>query len=327
MGIVTRQPAEGIHVIFGAMAAMGKADLRYVLDMERLSSKWLLLAAVVVLWGSSFALVKVAVATVTPLWVVALRLAIGAVLLAGVVLATRRGLPRDGSSWLAFTAIAVIGNVLPFFLISWGVQHIASGLSGILMAVMPVGVVALAHFFVADEPLTSRKTAGFLFGLAGVVVVIGPERLMGLEAKGLAFWGEIAVTGAALCYAVASIVSRRAVAAGALETATAALLIAGAVGVALAVTIDPQGLAQASAAGLTAVAVLGIFPTALATVLFLQLIRVAGASFSALINYLIPAYAVVIGAVFLDERLAPSAFFGMALVLAGIALTRIGQPK
>lgn len=293
--------------------------------MERLSSKWLLLAAVVVLWGSSFALTKVAVATVTPLWVMALRLVIGAAILAGVVLLTRRGLPREGSSWLAFSAIAVFGNVIPFFLISWGIQHIASGLSGILMAVMPLGVVALAHFFLADEPLTSRKIAGFLLGFAGVVVVIGPERLMELEANGMAFWGEVAVTGAAVCYAVSSIVSRRAIATGALEMATAALLIAGAIGFALAIAIEPAGLARASPSSLTALAVIGVFPTALATVLFLQLIKVAGASFAALINYLIPAYAVLVGAVFLDERLAISAFFGLALILAGIALSQLAR--
>ncbi len=284
------------------------------------TSKWLLLAAVVVLWGSSFALIKVAVATVTPLWVMALRLVIGAGTLAATLFLLRRGLPRDRSLWLAFAAVAIFGNVVPFFLISWGVQHIPSGLSGILMAVMPLAVAALAHFFLADERLTARKAAGFLCGFAGVVVVISPQRLLGLEVKGIAFWGEIAVTGASLCYAASSIVSRRAVAAGALEMATAALLIAGAAGLALALAIEPAGLAQASGKGLTAVAVLGIFPTALATVLYLQLIKVAGASFAALINYLIPAYAVIVGSVFLDERLAAGAFYGLGLILGGIAL-------
>ena len=67
-------------------------------------------------------------------------------------------------------------------------------------------------------------------------------------------------------------------------------------------------------------AILGIFPTALATVLYLQLIKVAGASFAALINYLIPAYAIIVGSVFLDERLAAGAFYGLGLILAGIAL-------
>jgi drug/metabolite transporter (DMT)-like permease len=268
--------------------------------MERLSSKWLLLAAVVILWGSAFALIKVAVATVTPLWVMAVRLIIGAVILAAVVVLARRRFPRDPKSWLAFAVIAVLGNVVPFFLISWGVQHIASGLSGILMAVMPLAVVALAHFFVADEPLTPRKLMGFLLGFSGVAVVIGLERLTELETSGMALWGEIAVTAAAICYGVSSIVSRRAIAAGAFEMAAAALLIAGATGLALAVAFEPAGMAGVSLGSLAALVVLGIFPTAIATVLFLQLIRLAGASFAAQINYLIPVYAVIIGALFLD---------------------------
>jgi drug/metabolite transporter (DMT)-like permease len=163
---------------------------------------------------------------------------------------------------------------------------------------------------------------GFLLGFSGVAVVIGLERLTKLETSGMALWGEIAVTAAAICYAVSSIVSRRAIAAGALEMAAAALLIAGATGLALAVAFEPAGLAGMSPGGFAALVVLGIFPTAIATVLFLQLIRLAGASFAAQINYLIPVYAVIIGALFLDERLAISAFLGLALILAGIALAQ-----
>jgi drug/metabolite transporter (DMT)-like permease len=287
-----------------------------------LGSRWVLLAAVVVLWGSSFALMKIAVATVAPLWVMAVRLIISALILAAVLLLTRRRLPGDAKSWLAFAVIAVLGNVIPFFLISWGVQHIASGLSGILMAVMPLGVVALAHFFVADEPLSLRKLAGFVLGFAGVAVVIGLERLTKVGTHGMALWGEIAVTAAALCYAVSSIVSRRAIASGPLEMASAALLIAGASGLALAVVFEPAGMAEVSAGSAAALLVLGIFPTAIATVLFLMLIQTAGASFAAQINYLIPVYAVIAGAFFLGERLETSAFLGLGLILAGIALAQ-----
>jgi drug/metabolite transporter (DMT)-like permease len=223
---------------------------------------------------------------------------------------------------MAFAAIAILGNVIPFFLISWGVQHIASGLSGILMAVMPLGVVALAHFFVADEALSLRKLAGFVLGFAGVAVVIGLERLTEVETRGLALWGEVAVTAAALCYAVSSIVSRRAIATGPLEMAAATLLIAGISGLALALLFEPAGLAQASTGSAAALIVLGIFPTAVATVLFMKLIQIAGASFAAQINYLIPVYAVIIGALFLGERLGVSAFVGLGLILAGIALAQ-----
>jgi drug/metabolite transporter (DMT)-like permease len=223
---------------------------------------------------------------------------------------------------MAFLAIALIGNVIPFLLIAWGIRHIPSGLSGILMAVMPLGVALLAHFFLSDEPLTWKKSAGFLLGFAGVVVLLGPQRIAGLGSHGLAFWGEIAMIAAALCYSIQSIITRRIKSKGSLEPAAAGLSIAAVFGLALALLGDPAGLSGATGKSLLALLVLGLLNTALATVAFFHLIRLAGAGFASMINYLIPVFAVLVGWLFLDERLAQAAFAGLALILAGIGIVQ-----
>jgi drug/metabolite transporter (DMT)-like permease len=291
------------------------------------SLRWLLLIAVVMLWGSSFALLKVAVATIPPVWVMALRLVIAGVALTGLLLILGGRFSSDLRSWASFLAIAIIGNVIPFLLIAWGLKHIASGLSGILMAVMPLGVALLAHFFLPDEPLSWRKLAGLLLGFLGVVILLGPQRLLGLAPQGLSFWGQMAMIGGALCYSVQSIITRRMHTKGAMESAAAALSVAGIIGLLLALAADPAGMAGASGASLTALALIGLLTTALATVAFFQLIKLAGASFASMINYLIPVFAVFVGWLFLHERLAASAFAGLAMILAGLFIVQSQSPR
>jgi drug/metabolite transporter (DMT)-like permease len=290
------------------------------------SLKWLLLIAVVMLWGSSFALLKVAVATIPPVWVMALRLVIAGAALTALLLAFGRRFSSDLRAWASFLAIAIIGNVIPFLLISWGVKYIASGLSGILMAVMPFGVALLAHFFLPDEPLSWRKLAGLFLGFFGVVILLGPQRLLGLAPQGLSFWGQMAMIGGALCYSIQSILTRRLQTGGAMDSAAAALSLAGIIGLAFALTFDPGGMAGASSTSLTALGLIGFFNTALATVTYFRLIKLAGAGFASMINYLIPVFALFVGWLFLDERLAPSAFVGLALILTGLFIVQSQRP-
>ena len=290
------------------------------------SLRWLLLISVVMLWGSSFALLKIAVVTIPPVWVMALRLVIAGAALAGLLLVLGGRFSAGLRLWTGFLAIAVIGNVVPFLLITWGVKYIPSGLSGILMAVMPLGVALLAHFFLPDEPLTWRKVLGLFFGFSGVVILLGPQRLLGLAPQGLPFWGQMAMIAGALCYSVQSILTRRMQTAGAMESAAAALSLGGLIGLALALAIDPDGMSGASSASLTALGLIGLLTTALATVAYFRLIRLAGAGFASMINYLIPVFALFVGWLFLDERLNPSALAGLALILAGLFIVQSQRP-
>lgn len=287
-------------------------------------SHWAMLLSLVVMWGSAFTVTKIAVAALPPSTIVAARLIIAAVVLALIVAATRRRLPRGRRSWGFFLAMAVVGNALPFYLITWGQQAIDSGLAGILMAVMPLGTILLAHFFVEGEALNRAKLGGFLLGFAGIVVLMGPTALLELRGTGTALLAQLAVLGGALCYATNAIVARRrpneadALTASAcvLTIASLLMLVPGQAGMAaLPARIPPLAA--------VAVLVLGLFGTALPTLVFFHLVAAAGPSFLALINYLIPLWAVAAGMLVLGERPSLRALVALALILCGIALAEL----
>ena len=283
-------------------------------------SHWLLLFALVAMWGSSFLFTKIAVAAIAPTDLVAGRFVLASATLVAVLAATRRRLPGSLRLWLFFLAMALMGNCIPFWLITWGQQRIDSGLAGILMAIMPLMTVMLAHFLVAGERLNRFKAAGFLLGFLGIVVLMGPAVLLELSGSGTVLLSELAVLGGAVCYAVNTIIARRRPKSDALVAAAGVALVACLImtpASALTGLPDP-GEIPASAA--IALAVLGVVSTATATVVYFKLIALAGPSFVSLINYLIPAWAVLIGTLFLGERPEWTALAGLAFILSGIAL-------
>ncbi len=280
------------------------------------------------MWGSAFLLTKVAVSALPPETVVASRLVIAAVILTTLMLAMGKGLPGTRRHWLFFLAMAVMGNALPFWLISWGQQRIDGGLAGILMAVMPLTTLLLAHVFVAGERLNRARSAGFLLGFLGIVVLMGPEALLELRGSGTVLLSELAVLGGAVCYAINTIVARRRPADDPLSTAAGVVLLASAIMIPLALVGTPVPVAEIPVNAAIAVGVLGVVSTALATVVYFRLVSAAGPTFVSLINYLIPLWALLGGVIFLDERPEWTALAALALILSGIALSEIkGRTK
>ena len=170
---------------------------------------WLILTALVVAWGSSFAMTKIAVTHLDAAWVMALRLTVAAVILAPYALLNGHTLAAPWRMWGKFTWLGFIGHAAPFFLITWGTHFVSSGISGLLMGAVPLFLLVLAHFFLADERLTVPKVAGFLMGFAGITVLIGPETLLHLSMSGEALKGEIAILAGCLCYAIHGVSAKR----------------------------------------------------------------------------------------------------------------------
>lgn len=284
---------------------------------------WIALAALVVTWGSSFAMTKVAVASMDPAWVMALRLSVAGIFLGIIVTLTRRQWPQGKELWLWFAGLGLIGHAVPFFLVSWGTQFISSGLSGVLMGAIPLFVIVLAHFFLPDEKLTRMKALGFVVGFVGLMIVLGPEKLLRFEGQGMALVGEIVIILSCLCYAVHSLLARRIPFQGPVEQAAAVCLSGGAMGVIFASLYAPHGLDNATTLAFLCVIGLGIVPTALATLLVYAIVRGAGVSFVAYSNYLVPVYALGLGALLLGETLTLNVGIGLVLILAGIAASRM----
>lgn len=281
--------------------------------------EWAMLLALSILWGGSFFFVEVAVQALPTLTIVTLRVGLAAAALWAVVLALGLRPPRDARIWAAFFAMGLLNNVIPFGLIVWGQQTIASGLASILNGTTPFFTVVVAGALLVDERLTRLKLAGVAIGFAGVVLMLGVDLLAGLASDVLA---QAAVLAAALSYAFAGVFGRRfrsmdvspVVTAAGQVTASTVLLAPAALLVEAPWTLaDPGALVWAAIAGLA------ILSTALAYILYFSILERAGATNLLLVTFLIPATAILLGVLVLDERLGPWEIAGMALIAAGLA--------
>lgn len=284
---------------------------------------WLILATLVVVWGSSFALSKHALLHLEAAWVMALRLAVAAAVLVPYAYGSGQTLAAPFAKWMKFTWLGTVGHAVPFFLITWGMYYVSSGVAGLLMGAIPLFLVVLAHFTLPDEPLTVPKSIGFLLGFAGIVVLIGPEQIFTLSMSGDELMGELAVLAGCLCYAVHGVTAKRLGFEHPVKQSASVCLAAALMGLAFAGLTHPNGLAAVPLSAYAAVVGLGLFPTAIATLLTYRLMIRTGPSFVAYSNYLVPVYAVVLGAIVLNEELGWNIVAALILILSGIAISRI----
>lgn len=292
------------------------------MSTSRTWNDWLLLLALVAMWGSSFMFNRIAVASLPPWSVVAGRIGLAALVLTAIVYAMGRRLPRPGLNWWPYLVIAVIGNAVPFYLITWGQQVVESALAGILMAVMPLATMLLAHFLVAGEHFTRERVSGFVVGFVGIVLLMGPAALAGVGGEVVRIVSQLAVLGGALCYALQSVLTRLIIKGDVLVSAAATLIVASILVVPAALWLDRPWQLAPESGSIAAVVWLGIGPTALATILYFLLIRSAGPTFMSLVNYLSPGVAVMLGLAIMGEHPPLAAYFGLALILSGIAVTQ-----
>lgn len=302
---------------------------------------WMLLFCLVFLWGTSFLATAIAVAGISPVGIVTLRVVLGALVVVVALSLKQLKLPRTIPAWGAFLLMGLVGNLLPFLLITWGQQSIASGMAGVLMAVMPLATMVLAHYFVAGENLNRFKLLGFLVGIGGIILLLGP--VFGGEKHELI--GAAAVLVAACLYALNTVLAHALPSFPPL-VAAAGVLIASSV-VAIPVWLIDAGvgsvlfdssvswvsvlsafvrsisdLTDSSLDSILALVWLGIGPTGIATLIYFNVIQRAGPSFLSTINYLIPAVAFFAGAWVLSEPVTGQSLLALVIVLLGIGLTR-----
>jgi drug/metabolite transporter (DMT)-like permease len=291
------------------------------MTFKRPFSHWLLLGTIVVLWGSAFGVTELAIEAFTPATLVAGRLIVAAVVLTLIVWLRGRKLPRSRRFWLFSLAMAIAGNCLPFWLISRAQLTIDSGLAGILMSIMPLSTLVLAHFFVPNEQLNRQKLVGCLLGLVGIVVLIGPEALLELRGQGTALFAELATLFAALCYAANAVIARHRPSFDPITAAAGIMIVGAVIMLPLGAAGLPEQIAGASIKGLAAGLALAIMASAVAPVVFLQLVTLAGPSFVAFLNYLIPLWAIFIGITLLGEQPKWTALLALCLILFGLAMS------
>ncbi|WP_184522322.1 DMT family transporter, partial [Muricoccus pecuniae] len=228
-------------------------------------------------------------------------------------------MPAGRDAWIAFLGMGLLNNALPFGLIVWGQQHVAGGLASILNATTPLFTVLVAHLLTPDEKLTPFKLAGVVVGFVGAVSMIGPDALLG---PGVAITAQLACLAAALTYAFAAIFGRRFRRMGIapMATATGQVCASTLLLLPLVLVVDrPWELAAPGAVTWGAAVGVGLLSTALAYVLYFRILAAAGATNLALVTFLIPVSAILLGWLVLGEMLWPRHFGGMALIGAGLA--------
>jgi drug/metabolite transporter (DMT)-like permease len=282
-------------------------------------AEWSLLITLSVIWGGSFFFVGIAVKALPLFTIVALRVGAAAIALNLIVRALGLRMPGERWTWMALFGMGLLNNLIPFSLIVWGQTHIASGLASILNATTPLFAVIITHFLTDDEKISAGRLTGVIVGLAGVVLMIGPEALKGLGSNTLA---QIAVLGAAGSYACAGVFGRRFGRLGLapLTTATGQVTASTAMLIPLAAVVDrPWTLPMPGWPTWGAVLGLALLCTALAYILYFRLLATAGATNLMLVTFLIPISAVFLGTTLLGERLDLKHYVGMGLIGFGLA--------
>ncbi len=278
--------------------------------MNRLA--WLLFALCSVLWGVPYFLIKIAIEDLSPVLVVAGRTAIAAAVLIPYAL-TRGTLGALRGRLPVVALIATVHIVAPFLLITYGERHISSSLTGILIAIEPV---AIALLMARTEPLTALRTAGLVTGFAGVVVLVGLD--VSGDRHGLL--GAAMVLLATLSYAVATMLVQRRAADLPPEALTVGTTVIA------TVVLLPVGLTQlptgpVAANSWAALGVLGVLCTAAALLAFYKLIGLAGSNRAALVTYVNPVVAVLLGVALLNEEIGVGTVAGFALIMTGCWLS------
>jgi len=281
-------------------------------------SDWTQLLLLGVLWGGSFFFARIAVAEIPPLALVLYRVSIAA--LALHLWLRLRGLSfapvleRPG----AFLCLALLNNVVPFSLIFTGQTEIGASLASVFYATTPLWTILVANLLTPDEKLTAAKLAGVGLGIAGAAVMLGPGLSSGLGGPA---WAKLAVIGAAISYAFAVVYARRFKDLKPAVVATGQLTVAAILMAPIVLCLySPKDVVTSSVAIWMAVLALAIITTALAFILYFNLIASAGATNASLVTLLVPLSASLLGSVFLGERLRPLELFGMALILASLII-------
>jgi drug/metabolite transporter (DMT)-like permease len=279
---------------------------------------WPLLFLLAAIWGASYLFIKVAVEDVEPAPMMATRALLAGLMLAaylGLTLGGRRAVAEVATNWRPALVLGVLNASIPFWLVAWGEKHVDSSVAGIAQSTVPIFAFMLALRFLPHEHVGPARVAGVALGFLGVVV------LAGFDPRGgwMAVAGTLAVVLSSLAYASAGVYGQLRV-----QTVSGPVLATGSM-LAGGLILAPFALFQLpsqrpDAEAIASILALTILGTALGQLILFRMLRLYGTRRLSLVTYLMPGFAVLYGAVLLDEPVSAAALGGLALILGGVAL-------
>ena len=279
---------------------------------------WPLLLLLAGVWGASYLFIKVAVDEIEPAPMMAVRTLLAAIVLLGYVVwrfGRTQAVEELREAWRHCLVLGAFNAAIPFWLIAWGEQHIDSGLAAVVQASVPIFNALLVLRFLPHERLTPVRAVGLAIGLAGVAVVTGIHP----DGGNLAILGALAVVLSSLSYAAGGVYGQRAVS-GTRGPVLAAgsMLAAGLILMPFALFQLPDAVPSLEATA--SVLALSLLGTALAQLVLFRMLALHGSARLSLVTYLMPGFALVYGALLLDEAITAWTLGGLALILGGVAL-------
>jgi drug/metabolite transporter (DMT)-like permease len=279
-----------------------------------------LLVLLATLWGGSYTFIKLGVATIPPITLIAGRTSIAALVLLVVMRWRGLGLPADAATWRRFLFQACLNSVVPWTLIAWGERTVDAGLATILNSTSPIFTFFLTLVVAGQQTPPMRKLFGVGAGMAGICLIVGVQAF---DSLGDQLVAQIAIVVATICYAGAAVFGRGFAGLDPMAPAAGSLVCGAAILVPASILVDRPWTLSPSMISIVALLALALFSTAIAFVIYFRLIRTLGSVGTTAQAYLRVPIGVGLGVLLLGENLSASAWIGLGCVVAGVAAMTI----
>ena len=288
--------------------------------MNLIKSNWFLLVLLSAIWGGAFTLNKIALDSFTPEVIVAGRLISGSIFLVALIYFLYKKFSINLSQINYYLFMSLVGIVIPFIAIITGQKNIDSAMAGILMATMPISTILLSHIFLDDEKMNKQKFIGFIISFLGVFLLIYRDDLFKDNSISETFESQLLVMLGATLYAFAAIYGKKYKSTDPLSASTGTILFATFFMTIYLIFIDNSNPNYLDLMFDLNILSLGILCTAIATVIYFQILQTEGASFLSIMNFLIPLWAILFGIIVLSDQFSWNYIFGLLVILFGIKL-------
>ncbi len=282
--------------------------------------EYMLFGCLALLWGSSYLLIKVALVSIPPITLIAIRVSIAALFLLIVLWSRGERLPVDQLTWRKLFYQALLNSIGAWTVLAWGQQYVDSGLAGVLNSTAPIFVVIITATWTRHESVLGHKIAGAILGLCGVVLILGVDVLQGL---GRELAGQLAVLLGAMLYAGAAIYGKQFTALSPVVTAAGTMVWATLVLIPLSLIFEQPWILSPSLTSLTAAVILAVFCTGFALIIYFRLVKTLGSLGVASQAYLRAGVSVLLGVFVLGEQMSWVIGIGLVTTLVGVAMINI----